>query len=114
MRFDFASNMLLSVLAASAVASYTDSLARIALQLSSNAYCDPTAYLTHTYENAAKGFVATKVLKQDLYGVAGYIGYLPSDKAIYVTFRGSVNIANWITNLDTTKDAYEAFPECNC
>ena len=62
MRLDFSSNLLLSVLATSSLASYTDPQARISLQLSSDAYCDPSTYLSHTYENAAQGFVATKVL----------------------------------------------------
>jgi predicted lipase len=44
----------------------------------------------------------------------GYIGYLPSDKSIYVTFRGSSSIQNWVTNLDAVKTPYTTFPECNC
>ena len=44
----------------------------------------------------------------------GYIGYLPSDKSIYVTFRGSSSIKNWVTNLDAVKTSYTTFPECNC
>ena len=44
----------------------------------------------------------------------GYIGYLPSDNSIYVAFRGSETILNWVTNLSTTKTDYTSFPECNC
>jgi len=44
----------------------------------------------------------------------GYIGYLPSDKSIYITFRGSSSIRNWITNLDAVKTSYTSYSECGC
>jgi predicted lipase len=40
----------------------------------------------------------------------GYIGYTESQKAIYVTFRGSESIQNWISNLDAILTSY---PLCN-
>ena len=39
----------------------------------------------------------------------GFIGYLPSDKSIYVVFRGSSSIQNWITDLSVTKVAYKEY-----
>lgn len=44
----------------------------------------------------------------------GFVGYLPSDNSIYVVFRGSSSILNWVTNLSTAKTSYTAFPDCNC
>ena len=44
----------------------------------------------------------------------GYVGYLPSDESIYVVFRGSSSILNWVTNLNTDKADYVIWPECNC
>ena len=44
----------------------------------------------------------------------GYIGYLPSDNSIYVAFRGSSSIRNWITNLDVVKTPYTSYSECGC
>lgn len=44
----------------------------------------------------------------------GFIGYLPSDDSIYVVFRGSSSLNNWIANMTTTKTAYTSYPECNC
>jgi len=44
----------------------------------------------------------------------GYIGYLPSNKTIYVVFRGSKSIRNWLTNVDTVTTEYKSYPECNC
>jgi hypothetical protein len=65
---------------------YTDAQAQISLQLSQYAYCGVDAYLTMPFEYAAEGFVATKVLHNSIYDVQGYVGYLPSDKSIYVAF----------------------------
>ena len=39
---------------------------------------------------------------------------MPSDKSIYVVFRGSSSIRNWITNLDAYKTPYTSYPACNC
>lgn len=39
---------------------------------------------------------------------------MPSDKSIYVTFRGSDNIPNWITNLSTARTNWKTYPECDC
>ena len=44
----------------------------------------------------------------------GFIGVLPSDKSIYVAFRGSESLDNWIANFNVDKDKYTVWPECNC
>ncbi len=47
--------------------------------------------------------------------VEGFVGYLPSDKSIFVVFRGSESVRNWITNLSADKTNYTTFPACtNC
>ena len=51
------------------------------------------------------GFVVTSTFDDGL-DTQGYIGYLPSDKSIYVVYRGSSSIENWITNLKVTKIDY--------
>lgn len=88
--------------------------AEISRQLSVDAYCGHKEYLTHDYVGAASGFQATLMIYNPSKDVEGYIGYLPSDNSIYVVFRGSVSITNWITNLDTDKSKYQMWPECNC
>ena len=40
--------------------------------------------------------------------MVGFVGYLPSDKRIYVSFRGSSNIENWIADLEVTFTDYGA------
>ena len=42
---------------------YSAAQAEIARQLSSDTYCNKANYLSHTYEGAAKGFVATYVVE---------------------------------------------------
>lgn len=88
--------------------------AEISRQLSVDAYCGHKEYLTHTYAGAASGFQATLTIYNPSKDVEGYIGYLPSDNSIYVVFKGSTSIENWITNLDTNKSKYQMWPECNC
>ena len=69
--------------------------------------------MTHVFKGPTAGFVVTKVI-YDPKDTQGYIGYLPSDKSIYVVYRGSESTKNWITNLDAIKIPYTSFPECNC
>jgi predicted lipase len=39
-------------------------------------------------------------------GTYGFVGYNPNEKEILVSFRGSVNVANWITNINFLKESY--------
>lgn len=73
--------------------------------LSAAAYCGASKYKTHVFKGPTTGFVVTYVIDDHL-DTQGYIGYLPSDSSIYVVFRGSSSIQNWITNLEVTKVAY--------
>jgi hypothetical protein len=61
---------------------------------------------SHTFKGPTSGFVVTYTF-DDLKDTQGYVGYLPSDSSIYVVFRGSSSIQNWITNLQVTKTAYK-------
>ena len=70
--------------------------------------------LTTCMKGPAIGFVATQVIQNILYDVQGFVGYLPSDQSIYVSYRGSESINNWVTDFDATQDAYVKWPECNC
>ena len=56
----------------------------------------------------------TSVIYNKINDTNGFIGYLPSDKSIYVAFRGSESISNWISDLNADKDPYRLSPECNC
>ncbi len=93
---------------------YDGSQATKSLWLSAAAYCGKDAYPSHVFKGVTSGFVYTKTISDSATDTQGYIGYLPSDKSIYVVFRGSQSIRNWISNLDAFKTPYTSFPECNC
>lgn len=110
-----ASLLVSSSLAQESNYSYTDAQARISLQLSQDAYCGKEVYLTQHYSGVVAGFVATKIISNVVDDTEGFVGYLPSDNSIYVVFRGSESIRNWITNLTVAKKSYTTFSDCtNC
>jgi len=84
------------------------------LWLSSAAYCAKESYLSRTYKGPSTGFVGTYVIYDSKSDTTGYIGYMPSEKKIYVVFRGSSSTKNWISDLDALKETYSSYPECNC
>lgn len=93
---------------------YSSTEAAKSLQLSEYAYCGHSLYDQVTWGGAATGFVLKSTIYDIVDDTNGFIGYLPSDNSIYVVFRGSESILNWVTNLDTTKTAYTSYPDCNC
>jgi hypothetical protein len=98
-------SFFLSALAGAVTATnkaYSASQAAISLQLSEYAYCGHSLYSQVTWGGAATGFILKSVIYDILDDTNGFIGYLPSDNSIYVVFRGSESILNWITNLDAT------------
>lgn len=78
------------------------------LWLSAAAYCGVDNIESHTFKGPTQGFVVTKTIN-DKKDTQGFIGYLPSDKSIYVVFRGSSSIQNWITDLTVTKTTYNQY-----
>lgn len=70
--------------------------------------------MTHVYSNETAGFVTTKVIYNKSKDVEGFVGYLPSDNSIYVAFRGSESLDNWLTDFNVDKDKYTMWPECDC
>lgn len=88
--------------------------ANTSLWIATAAYCGKDAYFSHTFKGPTEGFLATYIIYDRLTDTEGYIGVLPSDKSIFVAFRGSESLNNWIVNFDTVKTAYDSFPDCNC
>lgn len=93
---------------------FSVSQATTSIWLSAAAYCGKAAYKTHTFKGPTTGFVVTSIIYDVSTDTEGFIGYLPSDNSIYVTFRGSSSILNWISDLDVFKTPYTSYPECNC
>lgn len=84
------------------------------MEFAGNAYCGVGHYLNHTWTDKTKGFKATYEIYDKASDTEGYIGYLPSDNSIYVVFRGSSSIKNWVSNFDATHATYRKWPECDC
>jgi hypothetical protein len=82
--------------------------------LSGATYCNKENYDNMVLTGPASGFVVTDTLYDRPTDMQGFIGYLPSTKTIYVTFRGSYSVLNWIDNLQVKKIPYYSYPECNC
>lgn len=87
----------------------------ISAVLSATAYCGKHTYLKRDWISPeVKGFVATKVISDYIHDTQGFVGYLPSNNSIYVVFRGSSSIPNWITNINALQAKYRKWPECKC
>ena len=94
-------------------ATYSEAQGLTSLYLSMATFCDPATYQTRAFVGYTEGFVATKTINTTL-GAVGFIGYLPSDESIYIAFRGSSSLENWISDFNVQKIAYATFPECEC
>lgn len=88
--------------------------ANISAYLSAAAYCGKDKYKTMVLDGPASGFEVKSIIYDSKTDNQGYIGVLPSDKSIYVVYRGSSSIKNWIVNVDAIKTDYTSFSECNC
>jgi len=95
-----------------ASASYDWDFGTLSLWHSEASYCDPPSYTNRTYKGVLAGFVPVYWIYDKSHDTNGYIGYTPSQSTIYVSFRGSETIQNWIDNLDAILTNY---PRCsNC
>lgn len=103
---------LLVVMGAVVEADYDYSSGSVTLLHAENAYCDlgmtPVDYST----TPLAGFVPTLYINNTDHSTRGYIGYNEGQQAIYVSFRGSEDINNWITNLDAIKTDYPLCSGC--
>lgn len=91
---------------------WDSSAGTLALYHSENAYCSPDSYLTRSYSGKLSGFVPTYHIYDKSTDTQGYIGYTSGQSTIYVVFRGSSSIPNWISNIDLITVKY---PPCaNC
>lgn len=78
--------------------------------LSSASYCDPGTYysLSGRFQGYAAGFVLTQRIGSYRSNAEGFVGYLPSQSAIYVVFQGTQDIMQWFTNVNAKKITYPA------
>jgi len=87
--------------------------AMTALHHAQTTYCKEDTYLDRTYGGPLTGFVATYRISNPRFDTAGYIGYHSGEQNIYISFRGTATLNNWLTtNLDADYDPYHLCDEC--
>lgn len=107
--------LLLLLLTLTTQQQYNSPLAYRLTYLSAIAY-EPQALIeSWTCELCGKvvKVVNAKVVTNDTNSVYGYVGYSPDLAAIVIAFRGSVDTANWILNLKTTRTDYPLCSGCS-
>ena len=82
--------------------------------LSAAAYCDEDTYKTKIFKGETAGFVVTKVINSEDTDTVGFIGFSNYMKKIYVVYRGSVSIENWLADMSYDQVRYTSYPRCDC
>lgn len=96
------------------VNAFTSMQSNITVWLSAAAYCDKDSYNTMKLAGPASGFIVKDIIYEYKSDLQGYVGILPSQQKIYIVFRGSSSVRNWIEDLEIKKVDYDTFSECNC
>ena len=78
---------------------YDTNQALINVWLSGAAYCDKNTYNKMILAGPAVGFVYKKTLYDLKTDLQGYTGIIPNQKKIYVAYRGTSSISNWMSDL---------------
>jgi len=86
--------------------------ANTSVWLSAAAYCETNTYTSRTFKGYSTGFKVTNVIDDKAEDVQGYIGYMQSQSSIYVVFRGSTSISDWVNNLDAVLTSYPKCSKC--
>jgi len=92
---------------------YNVEQSQITVWLSSAAYCDKEIYPTMKIGGPANDFILTNTIYDKKTDILGFVGILHSSKTIYVVFRGSSSIMNWVDDFEIKKVKYTTYlPEC--
>lgn len=86
----------------------------IGVWLSGAAYCNKENYKTMKLAGPATGFLVADVIYDKATDMQGFTGVLEKQSTIYVAFRGSSSLLNWMDDFEIRLVPYETFPECNC
>ena len=93
---------------------YDTNQSNICVWLSGAAYCDKDNYESMKLAGPASGFELTNVLYDKHTDLQGYVGYLAKTNSIYVIFRGTSSMTNWLDDAEIIQTSYTTFPECDC
>ena len=114
MKFSFIPFLLSAFHMMKVATSYTFDMnqANISVWLSAATYCDKENYKTMVLSGPSKGFQVSHILYDKKYDLQGYAGVLPSTKTVYIVFRGSSSVMNWLDDFEVMKIPYDTYPEC--
>ncbi len=82
--------------------------------LSGAAYCGKSKYKTMILGGEASGFKVSDILYDISTDLQGYTGVIETEKMIYVVYRGSSSILNWMADAEVRQVEYSSYPECGC
>ena len=89
-------------------------VANASASLSAFAYCgNDTILAFRNYSGPVADLVPTNYVFDRYYDVHGYIGYSESYRVIFVVFRGSLSIKNWLDDFDTLMTSYPLCAGCS-
>ena len=86
---------------------YDEKVMNTSLWLSSAAYCGKDKYSTMELTEYAKGFKVNTIIYDKTTDLQGFVGVLPSTNTIYVSFRGSSSMKNWVDDAEVLKVDYK-------
>lgn len=103
---------LTSVAAGNLKGSFDMTAGNLAITHSQNAYCgSPDTYTTRTYFGLLEGFTPVYHIDSS-HDTQGYIGYSTEQSTIYIVYRGSESVSNWISDLDAILTDYPLCSGC--
>jgi hypothetical protein len=86
--------------------------ANISVWLSGAAYCNKEAYDTMKIGGPAKYVVVTDIIYDKYTDLQGFVGVLESARTIYMVFRGTSSLLNWVDDVEIHQVPYTTYPEC--
>lgn len=89
--------------------------ANASVSLSALSYCGNETILSGNYSESiyVDDFIPTNIIYNKYYDVNGFIGISKNERAIYVVFRGSETITNWLDDFETLMTTYPLCPQCS-
>ena len=89
--------------------------ANATVSLSALAYCGNATIMSGNYNGSitVADFSPVKIIYNKYYDVNGFIGISDINRAIYVIFRGSMTITNWLDDFDTLMTNYPYCASCS-
>jgi len=87
-------------------------LANTSVSLSATAYCGSKSIHGHIFSGYASGFIETMVINGQEFDEEGFIGYRSIDETIYIVFRGSYSLLNWLADLSFITTGYPFCERC--